>query len=197
MKKILASAALAIAVLWSMPSAAPGLTVQDKEYQATVTEGGKTLKLVGAGVRKKWGFKVYTMGAYSESGSCDAESIVGKDEAKYLRLVMLRNVSAEKMGNTISESFKEHMPAGGSAELKQQGETFKGYFKDECSEGTVLEFTYVPGTGTTLKQNGKVLGPVLTGSAFHHVLWDIYFGKDTCCSGLKEGILETCTAKGM
>jgi hypothetical protein len=105
---------------------------------------------------------------------------------------MKRDVSAEKMSSTIGESFEEHMPANASAELKRQRRTFESYFKDECTEGTKLEFIYLPGTGTILKQNGKRMGPPLKGVEFHRVLWDIYFGRDTCCDDLKEQILETC-----
>jgi hypothetical protein len=114
---------------------------------------------------------------------------------KYLRLDLLRDVSAEKMSGTIGESFEEHMPKSASAELKAQHKTFMGYFRDECKKKTVLEFTYVPGKGTSLKQNGKEMGPVLTGADFARVLWDIYFGEDTCCSGLKDDILESCKKK--
>jgi len=120
------------------------------------------------------------------------KAIIKDEEVKYLRMNMHRDVSAEKMSSTISESFEEHMPKGASAELRKQRKTFEGYFKDECTEGSVLEFTYLPGTGTILKQNGKQLGPALTGKAFQEVLWDIYFGKDTCCDDLLEQILETC-----
>jgi hypothetical protein len=172
-----------------------GVTVEGTRYPTTVTVEGKTLKLVGAGLREKWFFDVYTMGAYTESGKCDTRAIIKDQEVKYLRMNMHRDVSAEKMSSTISESFEEHMPKGASAELKRQRKTFEGYFKDECTEGSVLEFIYVPGTGTILKQNGKKLGPPLTGKAFQEVLWDIYFGKDTCCEDLLEQILETCKKK--
>jgi hypothetical protein len=178
-----------------VPVLALAVTVEGKNYPATVTIEGKTLKLVGAGLRKKWLVQVYAMGAYSESGKCDPKALVNTDEAKYMRLDMLRDVSAEKMANTIGDSFDEHMPKNASAQLKQQNVTFRSYFKDECTEGTVLEFTYLPGTGTVLKQNGKQLGQPLAGPEFAHVLWDIYFGEDTCCSGLKDDILESCKKK--
>jgi hypothetical protein len=157
-----------------------------------VTVEGKTLKLIGAGLREKWFVDVYTLGAYTESGACDPKALVSKDELKYFRIDMLRDVSAEKMSSTIGDSFEEHMPKNASAELKQQHKAFMAYFKDECKENTVLEFTYLPGTGTLLKQNGKQLGAPLVGSEFARVLWDIYFGEDTCCSSLREQIFQCC-----
>lgn len=175
----------------ALPAAA--LTVEGKDYGDTVTKDGKALKFIGAGLRKKFGLaKVYTMGAYSESGPCDPGSIIRKEETKYLRLDFLRNVDADTMAKTIGDSFEEHMPKDASDTLKNQRALFMSYFRDRLTEGTYLEFLYVPGTGTALFQNGKSMGAPIPGAPFMHVLWDIYFGKDTCCSGLKEGILGSC-----
>ncbi|MBW1810078.1 MAG: chalcone isomerase family protein [Deltaproteobacteria bacterium] len=185
---------LLICLVW-LPIAALAVTVEGTHYPATVQIAGKTLKLVGAGLREKWFFDVYTMGAYTENGSCNTRSIIKDEEVKYLRLNMHRDVSAEKMSSSIGESFAEHMPKNASAELKKQRKTFESYFKKECKEGNVIEFVYTPAKGTELKQNGKLLGPVMTGKAFQEVLWDIYFGKDTCCEDLQEQILETCRNK--
>lgn len=191
MRKLLA---LVVAVV-CVPMFAKGVTVEGSKYPATITVEGKNLKLIGAGLREKWFFDVYTMGAYSESGSCNLSEIVNKTEVKYLRLDMKRDVSAEKMSSSIGESFEEHMPKNAPAKLKQQRKTFESLFKNECTEGTVLEFVYIPGKGTTLKQNGKELGPPLEGDGFQKVLWDIYFSKNTCCDGLLEQIQETCKKK--
>jgi hypothetical protein len=175
-----------------VPMIALGVTVEGNSYPATVTIEGKTLKLIGAGLREKWWVDVYTMGVYTESGSCAASDMINRDEPKYLRLDMKRDVSAEKMSSTIGESFGDHMPKNASAELRQQRKTFESYFKAECTEGTRLEFFYQPGVGTSLKQNGKEMGPPLTGADFAKVLWDIYFGEESCCDDLKQQVLKTC-----
>ena len=181
-------------VIALVPSMAVGqaLTVEGKTYEDTLSTGGKTLYRLGAGLREKWMLDVYVMAAYSESGKCDPTTIIESDEAKVLRLDMLRDVSAEKMAATIGGAFVEHMPKYASPELAAQRKTFESYFKSECTKGTTLEFTYLPGIGTTLKQNGAALGPPLTGRAFMTVLWDIYFGKASCCEDLRDQILKGC-----
>jgi hypothetical protein len=186
---------LAVGLASTAALAAGVATVEGKTYQPTLSMEGKELKLIGAGLREKWFVDVYVMAAYSESGSCSGAEIISKDEPKYLRLDLLRDVSAEKMSSTIGGSFEEHTPANASEKLKAQRKTFEGYFKDECTEGTVLEFLYLPGTGTLMKQNGKLLGPALDGFDFARVLWDIYFGKETCCEDLKVDILKHCRGK--
>jgi len=181
-----------IVVITAVPLVAWALTVEGTNYPNTVKAGGKTLKLVGAGLREKFFFDVYTMGVYTENHTCDTRRLIKSDEVKYLRLDMHRDVSAEKMSSTIGEAFDEHMPKNAPTQLRKQRKTFESYFKEECAEGNVIEFTYVPGKGTSMKQNGKSMGPVLVGKPFQEVLWDIYFGPDTCCDDLKEQILESC-----
>lgn len=175
-----------------IPAVASAVEVEGKVFKKTETIEGKTLKLIGAGLREKWMFDVYAFGAYTESGKCDAKTLISMDETKYIRLEMLRDVGAEKMANTIGESFDKNMPAGASAELKAQRKTFQSYFKDEAKEGQKLEFIYVPGTGMTLKQNGKVLGAPLPGFEFAKVFWSIYFSDNCADEDLKEQVLKMC-----
>ncbi|NOZ85958.1 MAG: hypothetical protein GXP49_06800 [Deltaproteobacteria bacterium] len=192
MKKLAFILAISLVPMGTALSASKTVKVEGKSYAPTINLEGKTLKLVGAGLREKWFFDVYTMGVYSESGKCDAKDLIDTDQVKYLRLDMLRDVSAEKMSSTLAESFGKHMPNGASPKLKEQVKTFKGYFKDECKEGVVLEMYYVPGKGTIIKQDGKQLGPPLEGKDFGRILFDIYFGKNTCCDDLIEQIMKTC-----
>jgi hypothetical protein len=187
--------ALLVVALMALSAPVLALTVEGKNYQPTITVADKTLNLVGAGLRKKWFFNVYTMGVYSESGSCDTKALINDEGVKYMRIDMVRSVSAKKMAETLGEAFKEHMPKDASAELKKQQQDLMSYFKDECKEGTTIEFSYVPGEGTTFKQNGKQLGETFVGKDFQVVLWDIYLGEKTCCSGLKEDVIKTCKKK--
>jgi hypothetical protein len=166
--------------------------VEGKPFAEVETIAGKRLELIGAGVRKKWFFDVYAFGAWTESRSCDTASLINSDEVKYIRLEMLRDVSAEKMASSIGESFDNNMPANAPATLLQQRKTFQSYFKEEAKEHQKIEFLYVPGTGMTLKQNGKQLGPPLAGFEFTQVFWSIYFGEKTCCGSLKEEVLKMC-----
>jgi hypothetical protein len=183
-----------LCVLTVALSASPALALDLKghDYPPSAAIEGHELHLLGAGVRNKWMFDVYVLAAYTESGSCKPADIINRDEAKYLRLDMLRDVSADKMASTIGESFAEHMPKDASPELRAQHKAFLAYFKDELTKGTVLEFLYIPGSGTHIKQNGKKLGDTLSGPEFARVLWDIYFGADTCCGKLKGQVLDGC-----
>ena len=68
----------------------------------TIVTEGSTLKLVGSGIREFLFFDIYRMDAYSESGRCDASGIVGAEETKHLRLIMIREISKSRMQKTAS-----------------------------------------------------------------------------------------------
>lgn len=175
-----------------VPTAAFGLTVEGKTYEESITVAGHHLNLIGAGLREIYGFNVYTIGAYSESGECDEKKIVVEEEVKYLRLDILRNIDAEKVARRIEEAFGESMPPNASNKLQQQRDQSFSYFNGRCAKGTVFEFIYLPGKGTIFKQDGKKLGPIIPGKDYHTVFWNVYFGPHTCCRDLKDQLLVKC-----
>ena len=176
----------------SVPASVLALSVEGKEFKPTTTVDGKTLKLVDAGLREKAIFDVYALGAYTESGDCDPTKIIKDDELKYLRIEMLRSVKAKTMASTIGDAFNDAIPPDADPNLKSQSATFQGYFKDKAKKNQVIDFTYAPGVGVTIKQDGQQLGPPLTGKEFQEVFWSIYFGPKTCCADVREQILQSC-----
>ena len=140
---------------------------------------GKSLQLVGAGLREKGFFDVYALGAYTQSGSCDPQKIIKDDETKYLRIEMLRNVKADAMASSIGDAFDDAIPPGADPNLKAQSATFQGYFKDKARKDQVIDFTYVPEVGVTIRQDGKELGPPLTGETVSRgLLVDLFQRQD-------------------
>ncbi len=183
---------LGFALTLALAASPEPVTVSGHTYAVTLPSGQTTLKLIGAGLRKKWFVDVYVLAAYTESGRCSPQTIIDAEEPKYLRIDMLRDVSAEKMASTIGEAFAAHMPADARPELKAQRDAFLASLREKLTTGTALDFTYVPGQGTVVRQNGRQLGETLVGPAFAHVLWDIYLGPESCCKGTKEQILRSC-----
>ncbi|MDA8140516.1 MAG: chalcone isomerase family protein [Desulfobacteraceae bacterium] len=183
---------IAFIICLIIPSAALALTVEGNSYEDSVTIKGHELKLIGAGLREIYGFNVYTLGAYSETGGCEDQEIIDKEEVKYLRLNILRNIDSEKVVRRINEAFNDSLPPNVSPNLLKHRDQSFSYFKGRCLKGTVFEFIYIPGTGTIFKQNGKIMGPTIPGKEYHTAFWNVYFGKKTCCSELKDQLLVKC-----
>lgn len=185
---------LAAAVLFALTVSAtqPAHAEADASFPATASVEGTTVKRIGSGLREFMFMDIYTMGAYSQSGTCSATALTSKDEVRYLKLVMKRELPKNRMTSNMRGSLEKNLPRDASEELKGKVETFLSYIKSDLPEGGVVEIAYRPNVGTTLKLNGKSLGPAVPGKDFADTLWRSYFGPKTCCNSLKEQILEPC-----
>ena len=175
------------------PLAAQTQTVEGNRYPDTVEAGGRTLTLVGAGLRERWWFDVYTMGAYAERRRCDPQMLIATDRAKSLRIDLLRDVAAKTMAGALEDAFERNLPPNVSLGLQSQIDTFLAYFRKDLKKGDRIELTYVPGVGTALIQNQEQQGWTLEGEGLADLLWSSYFSASTCCDGLKKQILAQCS----
>lgn len=155
---------------------------------------GVTLRRIGSALREFLFIDIYTLSAYSESGSCSPAQITSKEETRFLRLEMMRDIPKHRMVSNLRGSLEKNLPDDAGQVLRQKVDTFLSYIRSDLDEGDVVEILYRPGKGTSLKVDGHLLGPVIGGKDFADVLWSSYFGRKTCCSSLKADIIEQCKA---
>lgn len=165
---------------------------EEAGFPATASVEGTTVKKIGAGLREFLFMDIYSMGAYSQSGTCSATAMTTKDEVRYLKLIMKRKIPKGRMTSNLRSSLEKNLPSNPSDELKGKIDTFISYITVDLEENSVVEIAYKPGAGTSLKLNAKTLGAAVPGKDFADTLWRSYFGPKTCCGGLKEQILEPC-----
>ena len=168
-------------------------TVNGNLYSETVEVAGRTLTLVGAGLRERWWFDIYTMGAYVESHTCNPRRLISVDEVKFIRIDLLRDVEAKSMARALKDAFEKNLPTEARSNVRLQINTALGYFKKDLEKGDSMELTYVPGVGTAIMQNSEQQGATISGKRVSDVLWNSYFSSATCCSGLKKRILSRCS----
>ena len=166
----------------------------DSSFPPSVTVEGSQLRRIGSGLREFLFIDIYLLGAYSQSGSCDPTAIVSKDEPRYMKLKMMRDIPRDRLVSNFRKSLEKNLPDNASATLKSKVDTFLGYIKSDLPEDSVAEIYYAPGKGTIIKHQGTRLGAPVQGKDFADVVWRAYFGPKTCCSDLKEDILEACNA---
>src|SRR5262245_25384776 len=103
--------ALRIALAWISLGAASALAAADVagvQVPETVTAEGKTLKLNGAGLRKKLLFKVYVAALYVETPSKDGPAVISSSEVKSMRLSILRSLKGSQVAEAIAEGFERN-----------------------------------------------------------------------------------------
>ncbi len=162
-------AALFVMLLFASPLYAKD--VGGVSMPESISAGGKTLTLNGAGVRKKYGLvSVYAAGLYLVQKSSDAEKIMAADEPMAIEMVWIRdNVEQSAVNEAWHEGFARAMN-GNAAPLKAQIEKFIACFPATYHKKDSYRFTYVPGTGTTVEVNGQKKA-VIPGLAFKKALF--------------------------
>lgn len=182
MKKLaLALAALALA----LPAEAK--KVAGVDFPDTVDVGGQTLKLNGAGLRKRFVIKVYAGGLYLAEPSGDANAVVEADAPKRVRMVFLRGVTKQQIMDAYKEGFEKNSGGPGLPALLEKLKQLSPALADMKENGEML-VTYVPGKGTTVSAAGG--GSVtVEGKEFADALFRNWLGKAPADDALKASML--------
>jgi hypothetical protein len=183
MRKTLAIAAsLSLAAAAALAGELAGVKMPDTE-----TVEGKTLKLNGMGLRKKFiVVKVYVLGLYLETPSRDAAAIVSSDQLKSIRMSLLRKIAGAKIAETIGEGFehnsKTQMPAL-NARLDRLAKMIP-----DLKEGDEIVMTWLPDKGTLVTVRGTDRGTI-EGRDFADALFAVWLGPNPVQEDLKKALL--------
>ena len=149
---------------------------------------GKTCKLVGMGVRKKFFFKIYVGGLYMEHPSNKPERVISDLGIKRVVMHFLyKEVSAKKMREAWTEGFKDNLGDQFDA-MKKKIDQFNALFTEPVRKGDEIWVTYLPGKGIQVIEKGKEKG-IIPGIDFMKAVFSIWFGEVPADSHLKWGML--------
>ena len=153
-----------------------------------VTVEGTRLVLNGMGVREATVFNVdvYVAGLYLENRNRSAQAILDSTGPRRLVMRFVRDVERDELVDAVNAGFRH---AAGSGFGALQGRLRQlGRFIPSVSEGTLLTFTYTPGTGMQVKVGRRVRG-VIEGEDFARAFFGIWLGSRPPNAGLKRGLL--------
>ncbi len=151
----------------------------------TETLDGKTLKLNGMGLRKKFLFKVYVAGLYVENPSRDAATLVSSNQIKSMRLHMLRDVEGAKISGAIADGFALNSSAA-LPQLKARLDQLAKLIPD-VKEGEEIALTWVPDKGTEVAVRGTNAGTI-EGRDFADALFAVWLGPKPVQEDLKKAL---------
>jgi hypothetical protein len=182
------AATLRIALLLLCSLVAFPVTAKDvdgHQIPDTVSQDGKNLSLIGAGIRNKWMFNVYVGALYAEKPTFNAANLIKSEQIKRMDLHMLRDVGKDKIVESIREGFekqsKAQMPAL-QARLDQLAAAVP-----DLKKGDVLSLTYIPEKGVVV--GGAAKETVIPGKDFADALFSVWLGPDPVDGDLKRKLL--------
>lgn len=148
--------------------------------------GSAPIALNGIGLREKFYIDVYVGALYLTHPTHDGNTAINADEPK--RIVMhfiYSKVTKEQIVETFEEQFGENPSA---VAARPNINKMESWIPAEVHAGDEIVFDYVPGTGTTMKAMGKVMGTI-PGADFMKLVWGVYLGPKPPTADLKSGML--------
>jgi hypothetical protein len=177
---------VALATLLFAASPVLARPVAGIEVAETLSAEGKTLKLNGAGIRKKFVVKVYVGALYLEDASTDAAAIIKSDAVRVVKMTFLREVEKAKLINAFKEGFEKNSAAKAAALLPHLDKVAAAI--GDAKNGTVMTVSYAPGKGTTISMQGS--GSVtIEGKDFGDAIFLSWLGSKPADDGLKTELL--------
>lgn len=180
---------LLCALALALPAAAA--EVEGVKLDDSAKVAGKDLKLNGAGVRSRFGFKVYVMGLYLTDKKKTPAEVLAVDGPRRFTLVMMRDVSGEDFGEAFMSGINKNTDKAEKSKMVSQMAKFGEIFTTQgnLKKGDVLVTDWVPGTGTVMTLNGKSISEPLPDLAFYNALLKIWLGEKPADSSLKPALL--------
>lgn len=181
----------ALAPLTAARASDAPIEVAGVRYDPTLSLGGQTLRLNGAGIRYRAVFKVYTAGLYVGSKADNPDVLLAQPGPKRIHVVMLRDIDANDLGrlftkgmqdNATREEFAKSLPG-----TMKVGAVFSA--KRRMAPGETFSVDWVPGTGAVVRVNGKPMGEVIPEPEFYTSLLRIWLGRSPADPLLKEALL--------
>jgi hypothetical protein len=185
MKKTLIAGILCLCSGFVSAAQLGGVFVEDKIQVSS----GETLVLNGLGLREKLWVDVYVGSLYLSKQSQDVAEILSRPGPCRVQLdFVYKKVSPKKLLDAWREGFEKNQDEQTLAELKDRIDQFYSYFNEDAVAKDQYVFEYVPGQGTRIGKNGKILGTI-EGEDFKNALLEIWLGNHPADKNLKKGML--------
>lgn len=175
---------------------AQNVTLGLATFTKSVELADTALNLNGAGIRYRFGFKVYAAGLYLQSKVTTPEAALAASGPKRIHLVMLREVDGSELGKLFVRGIENNTPKGedlskivpGTSRL---GDAFAQVFAGgkKLGIGETLTLDFIPGVGTVFSHNGKQVGDATKEPQFYVALMRLWLGQDPADRQLKEALI--------
>lgn len=172
------------------------LDLSGAQFPTEVQVNESKLVLHGAGIRHRFGFKVYAAGLYTAAKFTSTDALLADPRAKRLQLIFYREVEGNELGNLFMRGIQNNMPPNEEMSkiiqgASQMGDAMGTFFSGgkKLLPGDVLHLDYVPNVGTSTTHNGKPIGSLIREPRFFAALLRIWLGTDPADAQLKLSLM--------
>jgi hypothetical protein len=185
MKKLLVIGIIFLLIPSIQAAELSGVFIKDQ----VIAENGETLLLNGVGLREKLWVDVYVGSLYLVTKTDNVAEILSAPHASRIQMdFVYKEVAKKKLLKAWREGFSKNQSEETMTALQDRIEQFYSYFDKNVVAKDQYILDYIPGKGTTVTKNNKVLG-LIPGEDFKNALMEIWLGNFPADKGLKLGML--------
>ena len=166
--------------------------VSGVKFAAKAEVQGAQLALNGAGLRRKFIFKVYAMALYLPARTDSAPAAIDAAGPKRIEIGMLRDVGAKTFSDALREGIDDNNSAPQAKAVEPQLKQLEAVMQKvgTAKEGMRIRLDWLPGTGTRVSIDGAPADAPIPGEDFYRALLRIWLGPDPVQSDLKRALLS-------
>jgi len=183
---LLLAAALVFATEAGAVTVINGVKVED-----SVSVGGSTLQLNGAGTRYKAIFKVYVASLHATKKVTSLDELIAAPGPKRLTMTFLREIEAGPFGKLLTRGVEDNNSKAEMSKLVpgliRMGDIFT--VNKVLVPGDIITLDWIPGTGMVITAKGKVQGEPFKEPEFYKAIMSIWFGNVPADHSLKDAML--------
>ena len=185
MKTRIRTAALAFALVVANPGFAA--TEGGVGFDERIETSAGAIELHRAATMRYLLFEVYVAGLYLAPGVPPTE-LASTELPHRLEIEYKMDFSADDFRKSTISGIERNVDDSAFERLGPAIASMNALYED-IAEGDRYAVTYIPGKGTTLAKNGRLLGTV-PGAEFARAYFAIWFGRDPFDEDLKRALLE-------
>lgn len=182
---------LSVLMLLAATSAGAAIDVEGVKFADREKIGASDAVLNGAGMRNKLFIKAYAVGLYlPEKRTAAAEALTVKG-AKRLRIVALRDLTAEQFADALVKGVEHNTADADMAPLRARLDELKTALLSvkEARKGSTILLDWLPDSGTRLVFEGKAVGKDIPGEDLYQGILRIWLGDHPVQDNLKPALL--------
>lgn len=172
---------------FALPVQARSIDGVDIPEQVQARADNSTLKLNGAGMRRKFFLDVYIGALYLPKPAGTPAEAIDQIGPKRMSMVFRRDVDNEKLVDAWNEGFANNLSSEEFRAQRARIANFNGLFTD-VKKGDKVDLAAEPGVGTQVWINDQLRGKV-SGDDFYSVLLRIWLGDHPADANLKKALL--------
>jgi hypothetical protein len=181
-------------LLCCLTSAAGAVEVAGAVFESTMAVGGEDTLLNGAGLRRILLFKAYAIGLYLPHHDASLEQVLADRGPKRLRIVLMRELEAERISNTIEVGLQRNLGDAEFRPLHNRVEMLRRAIHEtgKAAAGAVIHLDWLPKVDagvTRLAVDGVRRGQDIPGEDFYHALLKVWLGPQVNDPPLRDMLL--------